>query len=726
MAFSIRKDPRIPGARPRRIIFGNFEVDLRAGEVRKNSARVRLQAQPFQLLVLLLENAGEVVTREEICGELWPGNTFVDFEHGLAAAVNKVRDALGDAADNPKYIETLPKRGYRFIGKIKAAPPPVMEAPEGEAGLGPAGVGVAKADTGRLRKLGWTVETALVMGAAVVAALLLVKSRATAPVDPVTAEPFTTYPGIETAPSISPDGSRIAFSWDRDTSKQTGRPKYDLYVKAIGSETLVRLTSHPAQWIASAWSPDGTQIAFHRLAEDDNAIYVVPAMGGPERKLLVTHAPYEVVAPLSWSPDGKWLAFADRRDGAPGDRVYLLKLDTLEVVTFPHNPACIHEGSLTFSHSGRQLAYLCVHNLAGFEYFVSDIEGKSRRSLTTRPEFARGLIWKGDDSALLVSNETGKGSTIREIEIADGSSHELPPPTGDWPTISGDGRRLAFSTSTDRSDIWAKDLLHREAPAEQRLTSTRRQNEGQFSPDGKHVAFDSDRSGVWSVWLVDTDGSNLVQITHDRPAGFPRWSPDSKKIVFEATGADSWEHLYIADIAERAPRELRTGLRTASAPSFSRDGQWIYFRGYEGTGHQIYRCPAGGGKATLVEAGIEDDMPLESVDGKVLYFAWNFASNRLMMMPLDRPGAKPQAIPEMPEILNATMFTVVGDGIYFAPLENPRAIWFYEFGSRKTREILHGNKYISDGISVSPDGRYLLYSQVDEQDADIQLVNNFH
>jgi DNA-binding winged helix-turn-helix (wHTH) protein len=80
-----------------------------------------VQAQPFQLLVLLLENAGDVVTREEICRELWPADTFVDFEHSLAAAVNKIREALGDAADNPLYIETLPKRGYRFIGKIKPA-----------------------------------------------------------------------------------------------------------------------------------------------------------------------------------------------------------------------------------------------------------------------------------------------------------------------------------------------------------------------------------------------------------------------------------------------------------------------------------------------------------------------------------------------------------------------------------------------------------------------------
>src|SRR5580704_12852857 len=130
MPFSVRKDFPSSSPRPQRIAFENFEVDLRSGEIRKNGVRIRLQAQPFQLLALLLVNAGEVVSREEICRDLWPADTFVDFDHSLAAAVNKIREALGDAADKPRYIETIPKRGYRFIGTIKPEPPLVMAVPE--------------------------------------------------------------------------------------------------------------------------------------------------------------------------------------------------------------------------------------------------------------------------------------------------------------------------------------------------------------------------------------------------------------------------------------------------------------------------------------------------------------------------------------------------------------------------------------------------------------------
>src|ERR1700722_6150704 len=273
MPFPVRKDSASSSPRPQRIAFDNFEVDLRSGEVRKNGVRIRLQAQPFQLLVLLLKNAGDVVSRDEICRELWPANTFVDFEHSLAAAVNKIREALGDSAENPKYIETLPKRGYRFIGKIKSEAPVVMPSPESKEFVELAPVSTAKA---KRTHWGWVVALATFAAAIVVAitvAILLARlPHNSGNSEPQIAVPFTSDPGLETAPSFSPDGSRIAFAWDNGTNR-SGTPAYDLYVKAIGSETVVRLTNRPSEWISSAWSPDGTQIAFHRLAGVDTGIY---------------------------------------------------------------------------------------------------------------------------------------------------------------------------------------------------------------------------------------------------------------------------------------------------------------------------------------------------------------------------------------------------------------------------------------------------------------------
>src|SRR6202023_2908876 len=117
-----------------RVSFGPFEVDLHTHELWKYGTRIRLVGQPFEILALLLSKPGELVTREELRGRLWPGDTFVDFDHGLNAAVNKLREALSDSAENPKYVETLPRRGYRFIAPVDGCSAPsgigIAAAPE--------------------------------------------------------------------------------------------------------------------------------------------------------------------------------------------------------------------------------------------------------------------------------------------------------------------------------------------------------------------------------------------------------------------------------------------------------------------------------------------------------------------------------------------------------------------------------------------------------------------
>lgn len=118
---------------PRRLSFGPFEADLRSGELRKHGIKVRLQSQPFQLLAMLLDRPGELVTREEICQKLWPADTFVDFDHSLGTALNKIREVLNDSAAEPRFVETLPRRGYRFIAPVTpldadpSEPPPPVE-----------------------------------------------------------------------------------------------------------------------------------------------------------------------------------------------------------------------------------------------------------------------------------------------------------------------------------------------------------------------------------------------------------------------------------------------------------------------------------------------------------------------------------------------------------------------------------------------------------------------
>src|SRR5664279_5246542 len=109
----------MPDHAPRVTSFGVFEVDLRAGELRRNGVKVKIQNQPFQILGMLLERPGEIITRDEMRSRLWPAETFVDFDHGLNSAIRRLRDALGDSAESPTFVETLGRRGYRFVFPVE-------------------------------------------------------------------------------------------------------------------------------------------------------------------------------------------------------------------------------------------------------------------------------------------------------------------------------------------------------------------------------------------------------------------------------------------------------------------------------------------------------------------------------------------------------------------------------------------------------------------------------
>jgi Tol biopolymer transport system component/DNA-binding winged helix-turn-helix (wHTH) protein len=721
---------------PRPIRFEDFELDTRAGELRKAGVKLKLTGQPLLVLAALLERPGDVVTRDELQKRLWP-DTFVDVDHNLNTAINKIREALGDSAETPRYVETIPRRGYRFIGVLEAPAPavtPIEPIP-------------ASTSNPKWVKIGAFIAAVLVLSIGAEIGIQSFRHAASAKHDSEDASlspvPFTALPGAETSPAFSPDGSRIAFAWNGDpASKGKG---FDLYVKAIGSETTVRLTQHRSESLSPAWSPDGTQIAFHRVAGAETGIYVVPALGGPERKLRSTRIPWMTFTligrsnytPISWSSDSKWIAYTDVAPGEERTQIFVLSTETLETWHIPTGPECASQGLPAFSHDVKSLAYWCFqpeNELAAALLVLPIQDGQSRggppRTIASIPAYPNGLTWSADDQRLIYSSYTfdgGISAQLDEVSISNGSPKKLAfAGSGMLPAVLARGGKLAYSSLQFANlSIWRRDLFHLKSPSVELVPSSRAQFEAQYSPDGKRIVFASARSGEEGVWISNEDDSNLVQLSnpHD-PSGSPQWSPDGTRIAFDSIPKDRWE-IYVADVSEGKPRKLVTNVFDVVQPHWSRDGKWIYFRSNEPGMVGVYRCPAAGGDAIILSKDSDGISPQESIDGKTVYFASHGQRSILKKLPVSAQPGSESEVDGLPLLNNSSLWTVAPGGIYFVSMESGRSVRFFDFATKKIRDVFELDHDFGSGLSISPDGRWMIYSQIGDATSDIMLVDHF-
>jgi len=228
-----------PDAGTKLFRFGAFEFDSQTGELRKNGVRIRLPDQSCKILIALLQRPGELVSREELRQPVWQDGTFVDWDHGLNLAVARLRQALGDRVERPRYVETLPRKGYRFAFQEEAA---VEQSQSTEVALEQ---GISRRPTAR-RRFAWRWPAALALTAGIAIVIFRVQ-HVTQPPPFLTAAPLTSYVGAQSSPSFSPDGDQVAFSWNGEK-----QDNFDIYVKQIGVEAPLRLTTDPGADLSPA------------------------------------------------------------------------------------------------------------------------------------------------------------------------------------------------------------------------------------------------------------------------------------------------------------------------------------------------------------------------------------------------------------------------------------------------------------------------------------------
>jgi Tol biopolymer transport system component/DNA-binding winged helix-turn-helix (wHTH) protein len=692
--------------------FGIFEVDLRTGELRKNGIKLKIQEQSLQVLAMLLAEPGALVTREELRNRLWSADTFVDFDHSINAAIKRLREVLSDETENPRFIETLPRRGYRFIAPVD---------PQTGAMVTP----IAERSTPRpiVFKFSFAVAAVALLACAT---WYFVSGHVESSLRPSRVVPLTSFPDRAEGPAFSPDGNYVAFARYSDAREVSG-----IYIKQVDTNHLLQLTKNEKDYFCCpVWSPDGRYIAFSRYPDNGHTteMITVSAIGGAERKLLSRVSAH---GPLDWSPDGKLIAFTAKDPVREIYSIFLLSVDNLETHKLTEPPVNHQDWGPAFSPDGKQVAFIRTNSDLGDIFIVPANGGEPRRLTFDHASIPSPPTWTRDGQSVVFSSTRSSIPTLWRIPVSGGAPVQV---SGvgvvtAHPSVSPRGHRLAYEQMMGSSSIWSVDLgkIEKKASSIQVTASKGYNRAPELSPDGRKIAFDSDRSGTMEIWTCGRDGSNLMQVTHLGGAQFPgppRWSPDGQSIAFDSALGEH-NAIFVMKAEGGLPHPLSHKGSDSLNPSWSHDGKWIYFTSIQSGDWQIWKMPSEGGDPVQVTRH-GGHAAFESADGKLIYYT-KISDSGIWRMQVD--GGQESSLSPQIHLQQWSNWALTNNGVFVLSEESAQhpVIRFFDFSSTRIKDVvtLEGRVPWRSWISASADGKFVLYPQNDQDESNIMLLENF-
>ena len=766
--------------RPSAVSFDSYTALLSTQELLRYGTRIRLAPQAFHVLQMLIERPGELVTREEFHRALWPSDTFVDFDQGLNNAIRKIRDALCDSAEAPRYIETLPKLGYRFVGRINGSPKGLYGADEADSihlvsktgkEVEPAGAartlipveGEGETPTvvspiaerrpadrtaieagklmildrvpSRTRKKLWIA--AILAFAAMLVAAVAFRHRflpAESAAVPLEWTPFTTLPGSENSPTFSPDGEQLAFDYFNGS-------EWNIFTKRFDDERLVRITDPPDFSSCPSWSPDGKLIAYLKGTMSSgfrlrSGIFLMSPSGGEKRRLLdVSH----VSCYVGWSPNSKTIVYGPGWSATEKAGLFLVDLENPAPRRIVTSPAGKVDFAPAFSHDGKKIVFGRATSLAVQDLYVVAASGGQPMRITRLNANLGAPVWTKDDRSVIFWAGSGWTGALYRVGANGGTPEKLPLGTRSVGrmAISADGRQFVYVQPEFDSNIWRVNLTAAKASPEKFIASTWTELSPDISPDDKKIVFLSDRDDTQALWICSADCVNpqKLQIEASSASGaptrpnLPRWSHDGGQIAFDAVKGEH-RQIFVVDAAGGKPLQLTDGEAESQAPNWSSDGQWIYFGSDRNGNWEVWKTSLKTRETRQVTRN-GGYFAAESDDGKLLFYqkpaddmaTWTYNRPGLYMTPRD--GGEERLI-----VPTANWhWRVTHRGVYYADNDaKPRPVLkLFHPDTEKTETIAALDKEAwggPGGIAVSSDGAILLYSQIDAEGSDLMLVKN--
>ncbi|MFC5863271.1 winged helix-turn-helix domain-containing protein [Acidicapsa dinghuensis] len=563
------------------IRFGLFELDLRSSQLTKNGMKIRLPQQPIQVLSLLLERAGEIVTREELRQRLWSSDVFVDFDHGLNKSVQKLRDALGDSAASPRYIETIPRVGYRFIAPVHAAEDirnPVADTTSEQAQDLPASLPNPAAEEPRQSR--WLLFT-VCAGGVVICAILAIAAIALWPrlhSPEIQYTQLTDFTDSAIAPALSPDGRMVAFIRGGNGFLSTDQ----IYVKMLPAGEARRVTDDSRPKYGLAFSPDGSEIAYTVLEGSTFSTVEVSTLGG-EPHLLLDNA-----AGLVWL-DQQRLLFSEIRSGIHmGVVTATVTRSGLREIYFPaHERGMAH---YSFPSPDRRRALVVEMNGNGewAQCKLVDLEAQSPPVPVGPAGSCSAAGWSPDGNWMYFTASLQGQSHIWRQRFPQGDPEQVTfgPTEENGIAVEPAGRALITSAGVHESSIWIHDKTG------ERPLSSEGEIEGRLSPP----VFNQDASVLYyllrrrgnsnaELWRTVVESGQSEAVFSGVAMTAFDLSSDGKQVVYTTAVPGQPSQLWLAPLDRSLP-VTRVDISGVRSPHFGIKGQ-ILFQYAEGNKNYI-------------------------------------------------------------------------------------------------------------------------------------------
>lgn len=747
--------------------FRELRLDVPNRLLWRGEKQVSLTIKEFDLLLVFVENAGRVLSKDELLEAVW-ADAFVE-EATLARNISWLRKKLetgDDGGDQFKFIETITKRGYRFAATVEKTGEQPLEQSRAivveehtltrveieesiiigdreteNATLGRSPIGTLPAPIeNSLRYRSLAALTFGILAAAIGFVVWQNFFRESEPKVVLTSRvaPFSGLPGRENFPAFSPDGKLLAFVWNGGAGDN-----FDVYVRQTEAGAPVRLTDTKEDEVHPVFSPDGSQIVFIRRFLTHSEIYSVPALGGAERKICDLQSAY---SRLSFAPDGKTIAAADAEAFDKPKSIYFIDAASGAKRRITAPPETTADISARFSPDGKTLAFLREFGGGAYaEIFlasVSDDGGAAVRQLTFDKTEINGLDWSADGGKIIYAARTSAHApSLRQISIGGGAPESIAVGGKNItnPTASRDGRTIAFVEESYKTSI---ARIEPDAPARRFIESSGDDHSPNLSPDNSQIAFVSNRTGNLEIWIADAAGKNQRRLTNlldstvkksaaspefPDSAGSPRFSPDGKFIAYDAHVNGNGD-VYVVSVDGGTPRRITSGAWQEILPAWSADGRWIYFTSNQTGDFNLWRIPAdGGGQAVqITKNGAFESFA--APDGKSIFYTRASDAAEIWRVPIGG-GEESTAAADLSKAGLWRYWTVSPTGIYFTARQTDESLYrikFYDFENRRVKTVAQTESppiWTFSGLTAAAAARTILYVQTEQNASNIMLAD---